>query len=127
MRSKTVLLILLAAVLISCSPVNVRWFPGAHRFPPTSPQFVDLLRREPPRPYIAFAEIVYNPSRSTSRHEVEWTLRDRAARIGADALIIQNDNVYRESVWSGPYGGYRRQDYRDYVIVGIAIRYRQGR
>ena len=58
MRSKTIILILLAAVLISCSPVHVRMFPGAHRFPPTSPQYVDLLRREPPRPHIAFAEIV---------------------------------------------------------------------
>ncbi len=124
MRSKTIILILLAAVLISCSPVRVHMFPGAHRFPPTSPQQVDLLRREPPRPHVAFAEIVYEPSRRASRHEVDWILRDRAARIGADALVIEVDTFYREAVWMGRYRrGYSRP-YRNQVIVGIAIRYR---
>jgi hypothetical protein len=124
MKSKAIVLILLAAVLISCSPVRVHMFPGAHRFPPTSPQAVDLLRREPPRPHIAFAEVVYKPGRGDSRHEVDWILRERAARIGADALVIETDNVYRESVWSGRNNRSRRYPVRDYVIVGIAIRYR---
>jgi hypothetical protein len=124
MRSKIIVLVLLAAVLVSCSPVRVRMFPGTGHFPPTSPQSVDLLRREPPRPHIAFAELVYKPSPRVSRHEVDWVLRERAARIGADALIIETDNIYRESVWLSPYRRARHVPRIERVIVGIAIRYR---
>jgi len=124
MRSKAIVLVLLAAVLVSCSPVRVRMFPGVGHFPPTSPQSVDLLRREPPRPHIAFAEIHYKPSPRISRHEVDWVLRERAARIGADALIIEVDNIYRESVWLSPYRRGLRSPRFERVIVGVAIRYR---
>ncbi len=124
MRNKVIVLALLAAVLISCSPVHIRMFPGAGRFPATSPQSVDLLRREPPRPHIAFAEIVYKPSPSASRHEVDWVLRERAARIGADAVIIEVDNIYRESVWLSSYRRGRVIPQYERSIVGVAIRYR---
>jgi hypothetical protein len=125
MRNRTILLILAAAVLMSCSPVHVRMFPGAHRFPPTSPDRVDLLRREPPRPHIAFAEIVYTPDRYANRREVDWVLRDRAARIGADALVIEVDTFYREPVWAGPSRQNYGHPYQDRTIVGVAIRYRR--
>lgn len=124
MRSKILVLVVLAAVVVSCSPVRVRMFPGAAHFPPTSPQSVDLLRREPPRPHIAFAEVVYKPSPRVSRHEVDWVLREHAARIGADALIIEVDNVYRESVWISPFSRMRQFPRLERVIVGVAIRYR---
>jgi hypothetical protein len=124
MRSKVIVLVLSVAVLVSCSPVRVRMYPGAPHFPATSPQSVDILRREPPRPHIAFAEIVYKPSPRVSRHEVDWVLRDRAARIGADALIIEVDNIYRESVWINPYRRLRSFPSYERAIVGVAIRYR---
>lgn len=124
MKKEAIVLVVLAAVLVSCSPVRVRMFPGAGHFPPTSPQSVELLRREPPRPHIAFAELVYKPSPRVSRHEVDWVLRDRAARIGADALIIEVDNIYRESVWISPYRPMRPFPRLERVIVGVAIRYR---
>ena len=124
MRKKIIVLAVLAAVLISCSPVRVRMFPRVGHFPPTSPQSVDLLRREPPRPLIAFAEFVYKPSPRVSRHEVDWVLRERAARIGADALIIETDNIYRESVWISPYRRVRHVPRLERVIIAIAIRYR---
>ena len=124
MRSKAFVLVLLVAVLVSCSPVRVRMFPGTPHFRSTSPQSVDLLRREPSRPHIAFAELVYRPSPRVSRHEVDWVLRERAARIGADALIIETDNVYRESVWASPYRRIRSFPQYERVIVGVAIRYR---
>ena len=55
---------------------------------------------------------------------MDWVLRERAARIGADALIIEVDNIYRESVWLSPYRRGRRYPSYDRVIVGVAIRYR---
>ena len=37
-----------------------------------------------------------------SRSEVDWKLRDKGAAIGADALVVEIDTVYRERVWVGP-------------------------
>ena len=124
MKARILALAVLALILVSCSPVKVRLFPGAPRFAATSPEAVDLLRREPPRPHVAFAEIVYKTSPRVGRHEVDWVLRERAARLGADALIIEVDNIYRESVWISPYRRVRRFPRYERVIVGIAIRYR---
>jgi hypothetical protein len=63
-----------------------------------------------------------------SRSEVEWKLREKGAAIGADALVIEVDTVYREQVWAGPYRPVRgrrvrRVVTRDHVIVAIAFRY----
>jgi len=129
MNKKLVLFFVLAGFMAACSPLHVYHFRGAPGFPPTRPEAVDLLRGEPRRPHVAFAEIRYEPPARASRYEVEWRLRNKGARIGADALVIEVDTLYREGVWSGPYGSYRgrrvrRVVQRDHIIVAIAIRYR---
>ncbi len=130
MKKKLVLLFVLAAFAAACSPaLRVHYFRGAPDFPRTRPESVDLLRGEPRRPHVAFAEIRYEPPLRASRYEVEWRLRNKGARIGADALVIEVDTLYREGVWPGPYRSYpgrrgRRAGDRDRVIVAIAIRYR---
>jgi hypothetical protein len=130
MTKKYFALFILVLVVVSCAPpLHVYFFPGAHGYPPTSPASVDLLRYEPRRVHEAFAEIRYEPPARLSRFEVERRLRERAAAIGADALVIEVDNVYRERVWVGPYRVYRgrrvhRAVVRERVIIGIAIRYR---
>jgi hypothetical protein len=128
MNKKLVLLFVLASFMAACSPgLRVHYF--APDFPRTRPEAVDLLRGEPRRPHVAFAEIRYEPSLRASRYEVEWRLRSKGAHIGADALVIEVDTLYREGVWSGPNrsypgrGAYRSGE-RDRVIVAIAIRYR---
>lgn len=130
MKKKLLLLFVLAAFMAACTPaLRVHYFRGAPDFPRTRPEAVDLLRGEPRRPHVAFAEIRYDPPARASRYEVEWRLRNKGARIGADALVIEVDTLYREGVWSGPYrtypgrGGYRTGE-RDHLIVAIAIRYR---
>lgn len=130
MIKKLVLLLVLAAFMAACAPgLRVYHFRGAPGFPSTRPEAVDLLRFEPRRPHVAFAEIRYDPPARASRYEVEWRLRNKGARIGADALVIEVDTLYREGVWSGQYSSYRgrrvrRVVQRDHVIVAIAIRYR---
>jgi hypothetical protein len=130
MKKNLFLLLVLAAFLAACSPaLHVKHFRGAPDFPRTRPEAVDLLRHEPSRPHVAFAEIRYNPPDRANRYEVEWQLRNKGARIGADALIIEVDTLYREGVWSAPSRTYpgrriRRARERDRVIVAIAIRYR---
>lgn len=126
---KTAVLFVLVFLLASCAPpLRVHFFPGARRYPPTSPSSVDILRSELLRPHEAFAEIRMDPPARMSRLDVERRLRERAADIGADALIIEVDNVYRERVWVGPYSAYRgprvrRAVVRDRVIIAVAIRY----
>jgi hypothetical protein len=130
MKKKWVVLFVLAAFMFACAPaLRVHYFRGAPDFPRTRPEAVDLLRGEPRRPHVAFAEIRYEPSPRASRYEVEWRLRSKGAHIGADALVIEVDTLYREGVWPGQYrsypgrGGYRTGE-RDHLIVAIAIRYR---
>lgn len=129
MTKKAVVLFVLVFLIVSCAPpLRVYYFPGARQYPPTSSAFVDLLREEPRRPHEAFAEIRIDPPARMSRFEVEQRLRERAAAIGADAMIIEVDNVFRDRVWVGPDGTHRgrstrRAVVRDRIIVAIAIRY----
>lgn len=130
MKKKLILLALLAAVAVSCAPaLRVNYFPGARHYPPTPAQSVDLLRYEPRRPHDAFAVIRYDPPAGMSRREVERRLRGKGAAIGADALVIEVDTVFREHTWIGPYrpahGRHvRRVMTRDHVIEAVAVRYR---
>ena len=131
MMKKTFALFFLVLLLAACaSPVRVYYYPGARHYPPTSPSSVDLLRWEPARPHEAFAELRYNPPRGSSRNEVEWELRRRGAAIGADALVISVDTVYRDRVWVGPYRHYHNRHVgravatvREQIIEAVAIRY----
>lgn len=124
MKTRFVILFFVVLFFISCAPaMRVNYFSNVPRFPPTSPASVDLIRYEPPRPHFAIAEIIYNPPAVLSRLEVESRLKEKGAAIGAHALVIEVDNIFRERVWVGPYRVHRRV-YRDRVIVGIAIRYR---
>jgi hypothetical protein len=129
MMRKTTVLFALVFLLAACaSPLRVYFFTNARHYPPTSPSSVDLLREEPHRPHEAFAEIRYDPPARISRSEVDWKLREKGAAIGADALVVEIDTVYRERVWVGPYRATRVRRarhavVRDHIIVAVAIRY----
>lgn len=120
------LLILIAALLMAgvsaCyRPYGYFFYPHTPAFAPTDPSRVDLLRREPRRDHIRLGEVWIRPDWHMDRFYVEGTLRDKAARMGADALVIVADRYFNEgyvySYWHGPRPVYERQ------IVGIAIRY----
>jgi hypothetical protein len=57
------------------------------------------------------------------RFYVEGVLREKAARMGADALVVVADRFFRGAVvynyWHGPRAVFERH------IVGIAIRFRR--
>ncbi len=131
MMKKALALAFIVVVIVSCAPpLRVIYLSGVRNYPPTAPDSVDLLRYEPRRPHDAFAVIRYNPPAGMGRREVEWQLKERGGSIGADALVIEVDTIYRESVWVGPYrplrGGRRvhRTVVRDKIIEAVAIRYR---
>lgn len=127
MKARRLSLLVLAIIIlttISCyRPYGYHLYPDTPRFAPTNPPAVDLLRREPRRDHIRLGEVWIRPSRWADRFYVEGLLREKAALMGADALVIVADRYFRDGIvynyWRGPRPVYRRQ------IVGIAIRYRR--
>jgi hypothetical protein len=130
MIKKWGLIVILLLFIVSCAPaLRVHYFPGAKSYPATRPGSVDLLRVEPRRPHDAFAMIRYDPPPRLGRGEVERKLRERGAAIGADALVIEVDTVFREHTWVGPYRPNRGRRVhhavtRERIIEAVAIRYR---
>lgn len=98
-------------------------YPGTPRYAPNDYRGVDLLRREPRRDHVRLGEVWIRPDPWMDRYYVEGILREKAARLGGDALVIVADRYLRGhavySYWHGPRPVYERQ------IVGIAIRYRR--
>jgi hypothetical protein len=124
--SRVFLLGLAALVLISVScyrRYGFHLYPETPRFSPSDPQRVALLRNEPRREHVRLGEVWIRPEPWDDRYYVENVLRENAAAMGADALVIVADRYFRErtvfSYWRGPRAVYERQ------IVGIAIRYRR--
>jgi len=115
----------LIAGSVSCSrPYGYRFYPDVPRFAPTHPSQVELLRREPRRDHLRLGEVWMRPEPRMRRAYVEDVLREEAARMGADALVIAVDRFFREPVWDRGYGRGRGY-YRERQIIGIAIRYRR--
>jgi hypothetical protein len=127
MKAKSLSIGLLAALLasvVACyRPYGARFYPDVPRFAPTAPPSVELLRREPRRDHITLGEVWIRPRYDMDRYYVEGVLREKAAALGADALVIVRDKLYRGPVVYSYWRGARRVDSRH--IVGIAIRYRR--
>jgi hypothetical protein len=118
------LLAFLLPSVISCyRRSGFSFYPQTPYFAPTDPGRVELLRREPRRDHIKLGEVWIRPDWDWDRFYVEEVLREKAARMGADALVIVADNRFRDAVvysyWRGPRRVYDRE------TVGIAIRYRR--
>ena len=126
MNAKRTSVLILGVMIIGAAacyrPYGSRYYPHTPRFEPTHPARVELLRREPRRDHIRLGEVWIRPSRYADRYYVESVLREKAAVMGADALVIVADRFFNEGVhysyWRRPVRVYDRQ------IVGIAIRYR---
>src|SRR5512138_1539166 len=113
--------LLLPSVAACYRHSGYHFYPDAPAFGPTDPSRVDLLRREPRRDHVRLGEVWIRPTWRMDRNYVEWTLREKAARMGADALVIVADRYFNQgyvrSYWRGVRRVYERQ------IVGIAIKY----
>lgn len=127
MKAKLLSVLFLAAFAlgtISCyRPYGSRFYSGTPRFFSTDPRGVELLRREPRRDHIRLGKVWIRPNYGMDRFYVEGVLREKAAALGGDALVIVNDRYFRKStVYNYRHGRMRVQRRR---IVGIAIRYRR--
>lgn len=96
------------------------------RFTPTYPGSIELLRHAPRRSHLRLGEVWVKPEPYWSPEFVENTLREQAAKIGAQAGVIVVDRFTRNPIVA-PYHWRRAVVYREWVIVGVAIRYDGGR
>jgi len=119
--------VLLGLAAASCATyTGFEYYPGAPRFTPTSPGRVELLRHAPRRPHLRLGEVWIKPEPTWSPEFVETTLREQGAKLGAQALVIVVDRFTRNATVV-PYYWRRAVVYRERVIVGVAIRYGEGR
>jgi hypothetical protein len=122
---------LLAAGLVlsslSCSSVSSssERLLGSPVFPPTRPEAVVILRREPRKPHDRIGHVFLEPSGSPSVEEMEQAIRTEAAKLGADAAVIVLDRTHRIGrVYEGPWWDRRSFPIYERKIVAVAIRYR---
>jgi len=123
-------LILLGALLIavagitSCRPyAGFQFYARTPRFARTHPNQVMLIQTRPRRSYIELGEVWIRPEPRMSRRSVEKKLRKKAARMGADAVVVVEDRYARNRVSARRYKR-GTMIYRERRIGGIAIRFR---
>jgi hypothetical protein len=110
-----------------CNTVSINSNPyvGVQAYPQTNPADIRIMRTEPTRPNVRIGEIRAEPSsESVSVQKIEEALRNAAAKIGADAVVIVYDQTQvTGAVVTGPWFGRSVQTIQGRVVVGVAIKY----
>jgi hypothetical protein len=130
MRRRAWLGFLLLAVslplLSGCATVSVRTvqYLGLPTYPPTAADTIEILHVEPLRPHQRLGEIILQPSGGPPVTEMENKLRDAAAKLGANAVVLVADRTERMgAIITGPWWGRSVDPTYGRVIVAVAIRY----
>jgi hypothetical protein len=118
----------LACTLVSCASIDstTTRYAGAPRFPPTDPATVQILRSDPGQPHDRLGEVMIDASVDPEPpiEAVEARLRNEAAKIGADAVVVVYDRIQRVgTIVSGGYGYRTAFPVTGHRVVGIAIKY----
>lgn len=122
---------LLATLLLAiagCSSIDARTteYVGAPHAAPTSASNVEVLRSEPTRPHARLGEVVVDASVEPAPPitEVEQKLREQAASIGGDAVVVVYDRIQPLSAYvSGPLWSRDIQTIEGRKLKGIVIKY----
>lgn len=114
-------------LLTGCKTVSVSSFQyvGGPVYAPTNPAQIEVLRTPPVRPHVRLGEVTAEPSTdSVSVQKIEQALREAAAKMGADAVVIVSDRMLvTGAIVTGPWFGRTVQQTDSRVVVGVAIRY----
>jgi hypothetical protein len=134
---KLSLWVALACGVSSCSTIGTRTTPyaAAPQLPPTTPNHVKILRVQPPAPYQELGTIVVDGSTAPipPPEKFEDALRQKAADLGADAVVVVGDRVQPDGLVGdlAPSEYYRVGEYwtrsveteSGRQIVAVAIKY----
>jgi hypothetical protein len=125
----SLLLATLTCWLVACTGLDATTTPyaSAPHYPPGDPASVQILHTKPPNAHDRLGEIVVDVAThsATLGSDVEQKLRQKAAKMGADAVVV----VYDRLQLLGAYvmGGYWDQSIETvtgHKVVGVAIKYR---
>ncbi len=111
--------IAVVSLLAACATNPVRVLPrvGVPMYPPTEPGTILVLREEPARPFEILGQIIIEPEAVLPASDIERMLRQEAARMGADAVVIVSNMTMRV--------GETREDMAGgQIIAANAIRYK---
>ncbi|MDN7139355.1 hypothetical protein KC131_01760 [Pseudomonas sp. JQ170] len=123
---------LLGALLLAlagCTSIDARTteYVGVPHAAPTSAANVEVLRREPLRAHDRLGEILVDASVEPPPPitEVEQKLREEAAKIGGDAVVVVYDRIAPVSAYvSGPLWDRDIHSVEGRKLKGIVIKYR---
>ena len=102
------------------------WLYGGTKYPPTDSDQVQILQAEPKRPYTRLGEVILDVSIDPPPkvEKIESRIRERAARLGADAAFLVQDNIEPTGArWWGPYWAPSVTTVHSRVVVAVAIKY----
>jgi hypothetical protein len=127
---KPLLIATLGGLLVSCSSMDSTGtrYAGAPHFQPTTPAHVEVLRAQPTRAHDAIGQVVVDASIDPSPPvgDIEARLREEAAKIGADAVVVVHDQVQPEGWYVlGGYWNHNVDTYSAEKVVGVAIKYHE--
>ena len=109
-------LLIVTSLLVGCATDVANRYYVAEKYPPKDPKDVELLWQRPAREFIVIADF-------QSRGESPEAMRRRAAKIGADAVIVAIlGGLYNTSE---EWAGHDSQGNTYSRITGTAIKYKQ--
>lgn len=118
------------AALAACSATvesTSTQFVGAPHPQPSDPATVKIVRAEPTEPHDRLGEVVVDASVDPTPpvSQIEDKLRQEAAKLGADAVVVVLDRIQPTAVYvSGPWWGRSAETVTGRKLVGVAIKYR---
>jgi hypothetical protein len=100
---------------------------GAPHQLPSDPAAVTILRTEPTRPHDRLGEVLVDASTDPAPPiaKVEEKLRQEAAKLGADAVVVVYDRVQPTAVYvTGGWWTRNVQTVTGRKLIGVAIKYK---
>jgi hypothetical protein len=121
-------ILLLAIALAACATVDISSFKliGAPEFPPSDPALVQIFEHPPMRPFVRLGRIRAQPEGGADNAKIEAALRQAAAKMGADGVIIGFQGERRVGAEiNGFRGDAEIQPEIGRVVQATAIRFRE--
>jgi hypothetical protein len=115
--------------LVACASLDATTTPyaGAPHYSPGDSASVQILRTKPTKPHDRLGEIIVDASihPATLGNDVEQKLRQEAAKMGADAVVVVYDRLQPMGVYvMGGYWDQSIETVTEHNVVGVAIKYR---